>query len=55
MNADNALVFTEKALRQIVSHIATTTHALLEIVNFNVDGEQYVCAGTVSHNSCQII
>ncbi|BCS01704.1 putative PKS/NRPS-like protein biosynthetic cluster [Aspergillus luchuensis] len=41
--------FTEKALRQIVSQIATTTHGLLEIVNFNVDGEQYVCAGTLEN------
>lgn len=28
--------------------ITTTTDALLEIVNFNVEGEQYVCAGAVS-------
>jgi fatty acid synthase subunit beta, fungi type len=28
--------------------IALESKALLEIVNYNVDGEQYVCAGTVS-------
>jgi fatty acid synthase subunit beta len=42
------LVFKEAALRKLVEVIATTTNALLEIVNFNVEGEQYVCAGTVS-------
>ncbi|PWY75218.1 beta subunit of fatty acid synthase [Aspergillus sclerotioniger CBS 115572] len=41
--------FSEKALRQIVSQIATSTNALLEIVNFNVEGEQYVCAGTLEN------
>lgn len=39
---------TKRALRKLVEMIATTTNALLEIVNFNVEGEQYVCAGTVS-------
>ncbi|RAK98538.1 sterigmatocystin biosynthesis fatty acid synthase subunit beta [Aspergillus ibericus CBS 121593] len=41
--------FSEKALRQIVTLIATSTNALLEIVNFNVEGEQYVCAGTLEN------
>ncbi|PYH87635.1 beta subunit of fatty acid synthase [Aspergillus ellipticus CBS 707.79] len=41
--------FNEKALRQIVTKIAEMTGALLEIVNFNVEGEQYVCAGTLEN------
>lgn len=42
------LAFTEQALRNVVAMITTMTNSLLEIVNFNVEGEQYVCAGTVS-------
>ncbi|KAJ5813857.1 fatty acid synthase subunit beta [Penicillium pulvis] len=41
--------FTERALRNLVEMIATTTNALLEIVNFNVEGEQYVCAGMLGN------
>lgn len=37
--------FTEEALRFVVSNIAETTGWLLEIVNFNVFNQQYVCAG----------
>ena len=32
----------------MVHTIAVESRELLEIVNFNVDGEQYVCSGTVS-------
>ena len=31
----------------MVGVIAEESKALLEIVNYNVEGEQYVCAGTV--------
>ncbi|KAJ5998172.1 beta subunit of fatty acid synthase [Penicillium canescens] len=41
--------FKEAALRKLVEVITTTTNALLEIVNFNVEGEQYVCAGTLEN------
>lgn len=40
--------FDEAALRRLVDIIATESGKLLEIVNFNVEGEQYVCAGHVS-------
>lgn len=45
------LVFSETSLRQIVRMIATQSGELIEIVNLNVENEQYVCAGTVSLNS----
>ncbi|KAL5357217.1 acyl transferase domain-containing protein [Aspergillus floccosus] len=41
--------FGETALKRVVEAIATSTNALLEIVNFNVEGEQYVCAGTLEN------
>ncbi|RDX57079.1 fatty acid synthase [Lentinus brumalis] len=37
--------FNDAALREVVDSIATRTGTLLEIVNFNVEGQQYVCAG----------
>ncbi|KAI5885432.1 uncharacterized protein SCHCODRAFT_01176814 [Schizophyllum commune H4-8] len=37
--------FTDTALRDVVDGIASSTNQLLEIVNFNVEGQQYVCAG----------
>ncbi|CAK5268309.1 unnamed protein product [Mycena citricolor] len=37
--------FTDAALREVVDSIATLTGSLLEIVNYNVEGQQYVCAG----------
>ncbi|KAH7913599.1 hypothetical protein BJ138DRAFT_606981 [Hygrophoropsis aurantiaca] len=37
--------FTDAALREVVDTIATRTGTLLEIVNYNVEGQQYVCAG----------
>ena len=39
---------TEAALRIITEIIAQKSGKLLEIVNFNIEGEQYVCAGHVS-------
>ncbi|KAF4203473.1 hypothetical protein CNMCM8927_008618 [Aspergillus lentulus] len=38
-------VFNQSALSLIAATIATKTGELLEIVNYNVEGEQYVCAG----------
>ncbi|KAH9945014.1 fatty acid synthase [Epithele typhae] len=37
--------FNDAALREVVDNISNATGCLLEIVNFNVDGQQYVCAG----------
>ncbi|KAI0918227.1 hypothetical protein AcV7_007029 [Taiwanofungus camphoratus] len=37
--------FNDAALREVVDDIAHRTSCLLEIVNFNVEGQQYVCAG----------
>ncbi|KAJ7227399.1 fatty acid synthase [Mycena pura] len=37
--------FTDAALREVVDSISTSTGNLLEIVNYNVEGQQYVCAG----------
>lgn len=45
------LVFSESSLRHIVRMIATQSEELIEIVNLNVENEQYVCAGTVSLDS----
>lgn len=44
-------VFNEKALDCVVKMIAAESKTLLEIVNFNVQGEQYVCAGSVSYST----
>ncbi|KAF5337910.1 hypothetical protein D9758_013124 [Tetrapyrgos nigripes] len=37
--------FTDAALREVIDSIAALTGSLLEIVNFNVEGQQYVTAG----------
>ncbi|ODV58075.1 tetrafunctional fatty acid synthase subunit FAS1 [Ascoidea rubescens DSM 1968] len=37
--------FTDAALRFVVEHIAKQTQWLLEIVNYNVENQQYVAAG----------
>ncbi|TFK75163.1 fatty acid synthase [Pluteus cervinus] len=37
--------FSDAALREVVDTISGVTGALLEIVNYNVEGQQYVCAG----------
>ncbi|KIJ51487.1 hypothetical protein M422DRAFT_203704 [Sphaerobolus stellatus SS14] len=37
--------FNEPALREVVDTISTKGSILLEIVNYNVEGQQYVCAG----------
>lgn len=43
------IVFDEKALKHLVGMIASESGVLLEIVNFNVQGEQYVCAGSLQN------
>ncbi|KAF8577776.1 fatty acid synthase [Ramaria rubella] len=40
--------FNEAALREVVDCIATKGNILLEIVNYNVEGQQYVCAGELA-------
>ena len=35
-------------MENVVELISKETNVLCEIVNFNVDGQQYVCAGHVS-------
>lgn len=47
--ADRDLVFNEEGLRWVIRNIAKTSQSLLQIVNFNCEGEQYVCTGTVSN------
>ncbi|CAE6493369.1 unnamed protein product, partial [Rhizoctonia solani] len=37
--------FNDAALREVVDSISHETNLLLEIVNYNVEGQQYVCAG----------
>ncbi|KAF8271214.1 fatty acid synthase [Lactarius quietus] len=37
--------FDDAALREVVDTISDLRDCLLEIVNFNVEGQQYVCAG----------
>ncbi|KAK8054546.1 fatty acid synthase subunit beta, partial [Apiospora phragmitis] len=48
--------FDDKALRRIVRHIHQASGQLLEIVNFNVEGGQYVCAGhkLTAHSRTQV-
>ncbi|CUA68512.1 fatty acid synthase subunit beta, fungi type [Rhizoctonia solani] len=37
--------FNDAALREVVDTVSHETNLLLEIVNYNVEGQQYVCAG----------
>ncbi|KAL4945594.1 acyl transferase domain-containing protein [Aspergillus oleicola] len=41
--------FTQSTLGCLVNQIATQSGELLEIVNFNIEGEQYVCSGTAAN------
>ncbi|KAL4786529.1 acyl transferase domain-containing protein [Aspergillus varians] len=41
--------FTQSTLGCLVSQIAAQSQQLLEIVNFNIEGEQYVCSGTAAN------
>jgi fatty acid synthase subunit beta len=43
----NRADFTQATLGCLVRQIATQSRELLEIVNYNIEGEQYVCSGTV--------
>ena len=44
----NCSVFDEAGLSRLVQRIGLASEELLEVVNYNIDGEQYVCSGTVS-------
>ncbi|KAI3331977.1 enoyl reductase domain of FAS1 [Xylariaceae sp. AK1471] len=44
--------FDDNALKALVRHIAHESGELLEIVNLNIAGDQYVCAGHVQNLSC---
>lgn len=43
-----SLGFDQASLKMLVHHIALKTELLLEVVNYNVEQQQYVCAGHVS-------
>lgn len=47
--------FNEQALQYVVDNIAEETKWLLEVVNYNVANQQYVCAGDVSFISPIVI
>jgi fatty acid synthase subunit beta, fungi type len=44
--------FNTARLERLVQFITKQTGDLLEIVNYNVDGQQYVCAGTLNALEC---
>lgn len=44
--------FSGDELTELVADIATQTGCLLEVVNFNVEDQQYVCAGDLRALSC---
>ncbi|KAH9953906.1 acyl transferase domain-containing protein, partial [Lactifluus volemus] len=44
-NCAMCATFDDAALREVVDTISNVRDCLLEIVNFNVEGQQYVCAG----------
>lgn len=48
IEANDLSVFDEAALQKVVAMVAQESQALLEIVNLNIEGEQYVCAGQVN-------
>ncbi|KAH8805464.1 fatty acid synthase beta subunit dehydratase [Xylogone sp. PMI_703] len=47
--------FTEAALRYVVGSICRVTGEFLEIVNFNVEGKQYVCTGSLQALDCLMV
>lgn len=52
----DSLGFDQAALQLVVETIAAETGQLLQIVNFNVAGLQYVCAGQASlSDSCSLL
>ena len=40
--------FTQAAFEDVVKLVSEETEVLLEVVNYNIEGQQYVCAGHVS-------
>jgi fatty acid synthase subunit beta len=48
-----SIAFDQSSLSTLVRMIVAESRELLEIVNFNVDGEQYVCSGTVNVSNVQ--
>ena len=42
------LEFDQDSLKTLVKCIVSKTQLLLEVVNYNVEQQQYVCAGHVS-------
>jgi len=44
--------FNDAALREVVDCISSKGNVLIEIVNFNVEGQQYVCAGELVALEC---
>ena len=46
-----SLGFDQASLKMLVHDIASKTELLLEVVNYNVEQQQYVCAGHVSEGS----
>ena len=44
--------FTDAALREVVDTVFNKTDSLLQIVNYNVDGQQYVVAGELVALQC---
>jgi fatty acid synthase subunit alpha len=44
--------FTDAALREVVDTVSSRTDTLLQIVNYNVDGQQYVAAGELVALQC---
>lgn len=45
----HVLDFDERAFQQVVSIISQESKLLLEVVNHNIQSQQYVCAGHVSY------
>ncbi|OJZ81593.1 hypothetical protein ASPFODRAFT_172538 [Aspergillus luchuensis CBS 106.47] len=41
--------FDEASLSRLVQRIGLASEELLEVVNYNIDGEQYVCSGTATN------
>ena len=45
-------VLTTDVLRRIIEAVSKETKDLLEVVNYNVEGQQYVCAGALTSLDC---
>jgi fatty acid synthase subunit beta len=53
-DSDFSAGFDEQALQNVVKSIHDETGFLLEVVNYNVESQQYVCAGHVSEKSLSL-